>query len=385
MLHLATHAAEVRGLLRDDPGRRSPGRTSPPWWRADPSRPSPRGARSARRSLIFGHLGLPGEHLHERLVMRESRGIHAAELLENRVPLANERSSVVELTPHGVEHRERVECLGDRNRAASNLLADVEAQLDRLVHGRRAENSCRSAPVQDLEQLPLSHPRARVFRTAPPCLVRICCMAEGPCTECFEDQARHLPTSSLRSSNTAKQASATRCTRRSRQVRLQADELLLDACAGVEELVTRRSLDCLGEDTVSFRQLACFEERGPERGQQGKAGRGHPAGGVRRRVRGGCRRLPGLRARRPCVRPPRAAPLLRTASFRSRSPTSPSSARQRYDCSRWKPTISSSSSEFASSRLARRSCRSPRTSFGTPSYAASWISTCVNLNASSAE
>ena len=199
-------------------------------------------------------------------------------------------------------------------------------------------------------------------------------------------QARHSDRRRLRDPRTPPRRRPPRAVPpRSPPVASAGDELLLDACARVEQLVSRRSLDRLGQDTVGFRELAGFEERGPERGEQGKAGRGHRAGGVTRRVRAGCRRLPGLRARRPCARPPRAAQLpRRRVVVRARRPGRArrgSGTTARDGSRRSRPRCPS----FDSSRLARRSCRSARTSFGTPSYAASWISTCVNLNASSTE
>ena len=72
--------------------------------------------------------------------MRHGSGIDPAKLFEDRIPLADERASSIELAAHRVEGGQRVKSFGDSNRAAPNLVADVEAELDSLYHRRRADN-----------------------------------------------------------------------------------------------------------------------------------------------------------------------------------------------------------------------------------------------------
>src|SRR6266508_5203750 len=115
--------------------------------------------------------------------MREPRRRDPAELLDDRVPRADERASGVELAAHGVEHGERVEGLGHRHGAASNLLPDLQAEFDRLVDRRRPDNRRGSPPVENLEQLPLLAGAPRVLSTPLPRLVRSRDVAADPGAE----------------------------------------------------------------------------------------------------------------------------------------------------------------------------------------------------------
>ena len=235
--------------------------------------------------------GLPRQHLNERLVVGDPLRVDPADLLDDRVALADERSSGFELATHGTEHRKRVECLSHGHGAAPNLLPDLQAPFNRFVHRRRPDDGRRGTPVEDLEQLPCLARPSRVLCAAPPRLVRLRGLPDDPRAERLQRPGPDL--AEIVAAFLEHLESAVGDPRHvvdGGSVRLQQHELLLDLGACLEELV-RGEFDCLGQDTIGVSQLSGFEQRSTKSGEEVKPGGilpGEQRGGALEQA--GCRR-----------------------------------------------------------------------------------------------
>ena len=105
----------------------------------------------ALAQVRLGEVGAAREQRRPRLVVGD-RGLDAAELVADRVRLADQPPGGLGVPAHGVQRGERVEDHGDRHRAAAELIADRLAAADRLVGGHRPVRGGRRAPLQRLEQ-----------------------------------------------------------------------------------------------------------------------------------------------------------------------------------------------------------------------------------------
>ena len=102
---------------------------------------------------VLGSREIPRQRLDEDLMERRRR-VHPADVVEDRVSLADERACVVELSPHCVESSEG-ECRhADGDRVGAHLLEDRGARFDRRPHGSRSVERGGCPPGQDLEQRP---------------------------------------------------------------------------------------------------------------------------------------------------------------------------------------------------------------------------------------